>query len=162
MAGEHFNKLQIVMFMSYQFTSSQTQYHMTEQEALAALKVLEEFRWLVKGSVHPVKLYTDHQALLKTLKSEDSTGRIAQWQLRLSEYDLNIHHVLGRELAVVNGLSRLIRHPLYSPPTGSEDVELMAFTAEDEAIAGSHPQDEVPQALERRLLTEKEEDDWQE
>ena len=42
---------------------------------------LNEVKWIVKGSKHPVILYTDHQALLKTLKSEDATERIARWQL---------------------------------------------------------------------------------
>ena len=36
-------------------------------------------------------LYTDHQTLLKYLKSEDSTGRLARWQLALSEYDLDVN-----------------------------------------------------------------------
>ncbi|KAF6232615.1 hypothetical protein HO173_009283 [Letharia columbiana] len=35
-------------------------------------------------------LYTDHQALLKVLKSEDVTGRISRWQPCLSEYDLDL------------------------------------------------------------------------
>ena len=38
-------------------------------------------------------LYTDHQALLKCLKIEDATGRLARWQLALSEYDLGVFHV---------------------------------------------------------------------
>ena len=49
-------------------------------------------------------LYTDHQALLKVLKSEDVTGRIARWQLALSEYDLDVYHVPGKDLAVADGL----------------------------------------------------------
>ena len=56
-------------------------------------------------------LYTDHQALLKVLESEDITGRISRWQLALSEYDLDIYHVPGKDLAVADGLSRIEGYP---------------------------------------------------
>ena len=42
-------------------------------------------------------LYTDHQALLKCLKIEDATGRLARWHLALSEYDFDIFHVSFQE-----------------------------------------------------------------
>ena len=35
-------------------------------------------RCLVQGSGYPIKLYTDHQSLIKCLRSEDTTGRIAR------------------------------------------------------------------------------------
>lgn len=79
MTSNHMNKLWIIMFMSYQFTQLQTQYHIMKREALASLKSLKELQWLVKDSAYSVKLYTDHQTLLKTLKSEDLTEQIARW-----------------------------------------------------------------------------------
>lgn len=89
--------------MSFQFLPAETRYHTTEREALSVLKCLEEARWLVKGSPYPVELYTDHQALLKVLRGEDGHGRIARWQLRLGEYDLEIKHVPGKELLIGDG-----------------------------------------------------------
>ena len=83
-------KLKIVSFLSFQFTEVQQRYYTTERETLAVVKCLAECRWLVKGLKNPIILYTDHQALLKCLKSEDNTGRLARWHLALSEYDLDV------------------------------------------------------------------------
>ena len=78
MTKELWSQLSIAVFMSYQFTPTQTRYHTTERECLAVVKSLDEVLWIVKGSKYPVMLYTDHQALLKVLKSKDITGRISR------------------------------------------------------------------------------------
>lgn len=122
------NDISSIMFMSYQFTPAQTRYHTTERECLAVVKALAEVRWIVKGSKYPLILYTDHQALLKLLRSEDATGRIARWQLSLSEYDLDIYHVPGRDLAVADGLSRLDGYP--SRAAEEEESTMASFLAE--------------------------------
>lgn len=47
---------------------------------------------------YPIKLYTDHTTLTKRHKIDDTTGRIARWQLALSEYNLDLTYVPGRDL----------------------------------------------------------------
>lgn len=84
-------------------------------------------------------LYTDHQALLKTLKSEDVTGRIARWQLALSEYDLDIYHVPGKDIAIADGLSRCTGYP--AMPTDDFETEMTAF----EAVGDERSEDSTPQ-----------------
>lgn len=74
MKSEHLDAMKVVMFLSYQFGSAQMRYHTTERETLTVVKSLKEVHWLVKESEFTVKLYTDHQALLETLRSEDATG----------------------------------------------------------------------------------------
>ncbi|KAL3247644.1 hypothetical protein ABHI18_012339, partial [Aspergillus niger] len=97
-----------VMFMSFALTATETRYHTTEKETLAVLRCLEESRWLVKGSRFPTILYTDHTALKSVLgDSNNATGRIARWQYRLQEYDLEVIHVPGQTQVVADGLSRL-------------------------------------------------------
>ena len=59
------DSLKIVMFLSFQFTDSQTRYQTTEREFLFVIKNLIEVRWLVQESKHSIKLYTNHQTLLK-------------------------------------------------------------------------------------------------
>ncbi|RPA71000.1 DNA/RNA polymerase, partial [Ascobolus immersus RN42] len=73
-------KERLVMFMSRAFDKAQSNYSTTDREALACLVGLEEARLLILGSSHPTFLYTDHQALVKMLTSEDTRGRIARWQ----------------------------------------------------------------------------------
>jgi len=87
---------------------------------------------VVKGSKFPLKLYTDHAALLSTLKSENAHGRISRWQLALSEYDLNIYYIPGKELLIADGISRFTGPPSYTMPEDHESVDMMAFVAEDE------------------------------
>lgn len=50
-------------------------YQTTERESLAVVTSLAEVRWLVQGAPFPT-MFTDRQALTKTLKSEDLTGKM--------------------------------------------------------------------------------------
>lgn len=97
----------IIMFISKSFAPAETRYHTTEREALAVVRCLEEVRWLVVGSPHPVKLYTDHQALVSILKGDDARGRLVRWQFQLAEYNLEIHHVPGVQNVLADGMSRM-------------------------------------------------------
>jgi hypothetical protein len=64
------------------------------------VKYLEEVQWLIIGSKHPILAYTDHQALVSVIGSDDAHGRICRWQVRLSEFDRDLVHVPGKELAI--------------------------------------------------------------
>lgn len=75
---------------------------------MAALRGLEETRWLIKGSQHDTILYTDHSSLKHVFgERSDATGRLARWNMRIQEYDMQIVHVPGRIQIVADGLSRL-------------------------------------------------------
>lgn len=95
--------------LSFALTEPESRYHTTEKECLAVLRCLEEVRWLVKGSQHPVVLYTDHRALKPVLGADSATAsdRAIRWQYRLQEYDLDVVHVPGRLQVIADGLSRL-------------------------------------------------------
>ena len=100
----------IIMFISFRLADAETHYGTTDQKALAAVRCLAEVRWLVIGSPYPVKLYTDHQSLLSILsRGADASSRIVQWQDRLNEYDLEVHHQLGKShlMGIVDGLSKM-------------------------------------------------------
>lgn len=103
-------KERLVMFMSRSFSAAESRYSTTDREALACLLALEEARPLILGSPHPTFLYTDHQALVSMLGSDDTRGRIARWQNRFAEYDLVVIHVPGKSLAIADGLSRFPAH----------------------------------------------------
>ena len=95
------------MFISKQLTDTQRRYSTTEREALAIFTCLEEVRWLVIGSPYPTKVYTDHQALVSLLRQDDAHGRIAGWQVRLSEYDVEYIYVPGQDNTLADGMSRI-------------------------------------------------------
>lgn len=101
-----------VKFMSFQLTEAQRRYHTTEREFLAVITCLEKARHLVNGQGQPVKLYTDHTAVKDILRNSDTaTGRIARWQQRLGEFDHEIMHIPGKQMAVADGLSRMRHFP---------------------------------------------------
>lgn len=101
-----------VKFMSFQMTACQTRYHTTEREFLAVLLCWEKARYLVCGSDHPVKLYTDHTAVKDILRNGDAaTGRIARWQHRFGEFNYEVMHVPAKQVAVADVLSRLGKFP---------------------------------------------------
>ena len=49
-------EMKVVMFISKRLLSAETQYSTTEREALGILRCLEEVRWLVLGSLFPIKV----------------------------------------------------------------------------------------------------------
>ena len=106
--------MQIVMFLSYQYNSFQIRYQIIERETLIVVKCLTKVRWLIQNSQYSIKLYTNHSALIKCLKNENTTNRIARWQLALSKYSLNIIHVSERKLVIANDLSKIINYSFSS------------------------------------------------
>ena len=122
---------QVVMFISQRLSTTEKNYLNTEREALAVLRALEESRWLVVGSPYPVKVYTDHSALIAILNGRGShQGRITSWMMRLSEYHVEYHHVKGTENGLANGLSRM-RTDMMELPKSRGDWEDVAIVEEE-------------------------------
>ena len=99
-------KMRIIMVMSKRFLPAETRYSTTERKALAILQCHEEVRWLVLGSPYSTKVYMDHIALLWLLRKDDAHGRIARWQVRLAEYNVEYIHIPGKENVRADGMSR--------------------------------------------------------
>ena len=100
-------QMRIIMFISLRLEGAQPRYSTTEQEALAIWRCLKEVSWLVQGSAHPVLVYTDHSALIHLLKGDDAHGKIARWQQKLSEFDVEYVHIPGSKNVIADGLSRM-------------------------------------------------------
>jgi hypothetical protein len=108
---EHRAFERIVMFMSFKLSDAESRYSNSEREALAVVRNLAEVRWLITASPHPTMVYTDHEAL-KTLLvgvDNDAHGRIANWQDRLGEYNVQLFHKSRKIhfMGIADGLSRL-------------------------------------------------------
>jgi len=101
----------VVMFISFKLTEAETRYPNSEREALAVVRCLAEVHWMIMASKHPVLVYTDHSALrtLLTGLDNDAPGRIARWQERLGEYDIQLLHRSAKThfMGIADGLSRL-------------------------------------------------------
>jgi hypothetical protein len=91
---------------------------------------LQEARWLINEGLHQVIVYTDHEALLSALKNSGK-GRIVGWQLKLSEFDLKIVHVKGRDNTLADGMSRLPAKWIPQGGPWKEDSCLEAMSISD-------------------------------
>lgn len=109
------------MYVSFALSETEQKHHTTEREVLAALRCLEESRWLVQGAKYPTIMYTDHMAVKSVLKAKsESAGSVARWQYRLQEFDLEFVHIPG-----------LSRVPHLRPAPESFDIPFPAFSGTD-------------------------------
>lgn len=116
----------VIQYISQRFQDAETRYLPLEREVLAVVRSLEEVRWLAINSRYPVTVYTDKHAVLKVIRGDDVRSRIAGWQWRLSEYDLDVRHVPSKNLALATGLSRMPYTIMDEPnfqDTGWADVQ---------------------------------------
>jgi hypothetical protein len=99
---------QVILFMSYRMTETETRYTATEREALAVIKCLADCEHYLRETRFAVKLYTDHSALIPILdQGTKGTPRIFGWKEKLSPYNWQIIHVPGIEMKIADGLSRM-------------------------------------------------------
>jgi len=101
----------IICFMSFGFQEREQRYPITEREFLAALKCVEEVKWIISGSKYQTHLYTDHKALVSILNMSETkaTPRIVGWQDKMNEFDIQAHHRAGKStiMGIADGLSRM-------------------------------------------------------
>ncbi len=91
-----------IAFYSRKLSPAQTRYTTTEQELLAIIETLKEFRNILLGQ--QLKIYTDHENL--TCKNFN-TQRVMRWRLLLEEYSPEIIYIKGERNIVADALSRL-------------------------------------------------------
>ena len=74
----------------------------------------------------------DAVALVSILQKDDTRGRIAGWQVRLAEYEIEPHHTKIKDMAIVDGMAQMPyqgRDSAWTRNKGWEDVRLV--TVED-------------------------------
>ena len=80
-------------------------YTTTEKECLAVVWGCQILRPYLEGS--HFRIYTDHQPLKWLLGLTDTSGRLARWRLRLSEFDYSVDYKKGIKNTLADALSRL-------------------------------------------------------
>lgn len=139
------------MFISERFTKAEMNYLTTGRKALALVHSLEEVRHLILGSEHRTIVYTDHSALTSLLTGDATKGRIATWQNAVSEFYLKIVHVPERELALADGLSRLLGRARDSPLLRGQKEEEKGVKVGKFEENGKQQREEGRQGLKREV-----------
>jgi hypothetical protein len=97
--------LQPISYISRKFSSAEKNYPTHDQELLALIYALQQWRHYLFGPVKNLVL-TDHQPL-RHLKSQPKLNpRQTRWLSLLEEYDLHIDYVPGKVNVVADALSR--------------------------------------------------------
>ena len=93
-----------IAFFSRKLSDTQKPYTVTEQELLAIVETLKEFKGMLWGQ--KIKIYTDHENLTRKALGANS-DRVYRWRLLLGEFGPKIVYIKGIHKTVVDAISRL-------------------------------------------------------
>ena len=93
-------------YLSQSFSPTKRNYNIYDRELLVVIQGLKTWKHYLRGSPFPVKVFTNHKNLLYFKEPRKLNRRQARWMLDISDYNLKLIHVPGKELAGPNALSR--------------------------------------------------------
>ena len=109
-----------MIYASRTLTEKEKRYSNIERELLSVVFALERFHHYVYGFTATVQ--TDHKPLVSVWKKSIvcNSPRLLRLLLRLSQYDVNIEYLKGKDNVIADALSRVSPQPT---PKGGEDEE---------------------------------------
>ena len=96
-----------VCYFSRKFNQHQKNYSTIEKEALALVLAVQHFDVYLNTTKYPIAVRTDHNPLVFINKMKNHNQRLLRWGLLLQEYDMDIHHIKGKENVLADALSRV-------------------------------------------------------
>ena len=93
-------------YFSRKFNKHQRNYSTIEKECLALVLALQHFEVYVSSTSVPLEVFSDHNPLVFLHKLKNKNQRLLRWSLILSEYDMKIEHIKGRDNLLADCLSR--------------------------------------------------------
>jgi len=124
LSQDHGRGLQPVAFMSHKMNAAQINYPVHEQELLAMMYALAEWRHHLHGQRFTA--ITDHHSLTFLKTQPNLSKRQIRWAHELAEYDFDIVYAAGKKNTVADALSRRSDHRL---PDSSPDSQMSAVNA---------------------------------
>ena len=97
-----------IVYASQKLKPHQKAYNTVEKEALGLLIALEKFAAYIDSSPHTIQVYTDHQPLTFLQRMRAKNMRLTRWWLTLQKYDLEVHHIAGKDNLSADMLSRAV------------------------------------------------------
>src|ERR1700748_3197183 len=110
---------QAVAYTSTALNAHERNYDVYDREYLSLIRAMKEWRHLLEGHPHCIKVWTDHANLTKHREGQKLNGRIARAMQFLSRFDYEFHHLPGNTNMVADALSR---RPDHVPPEGEEQT----------------------------------------
>lgn len=102
--------LQPIAYLSKKMIEAETRYPVHEQELLAILHALKEWRHYLHGNPFTVIVKTDHNSLQYVQSQPNLSNRQVRWMEYLQQFDFKIEYMKGKENVVADALSRRSDH----------------------------------------------------
>ena len=109
-----------IAYYSRKLNSAEKNYPTYEQEALAVVVSIKQFRKYLLGQHFVV--FTDNSAVASLYNMKEPSGRIIRWVNALSEYDFDLLHRAGKDNVVADYLSRNVFAALSDPYPITQDM----------------------------------------
>lgn len=117
----------MVSYASRHLNKAERNYSATEQECLAVIFAIRQFRPYLFGI--PFTVITDQASLTWLMTTKNPSGRLTQWSLLLQEFDITLKHRPGIRNLDADALSRL---PHDASDATSSCEEMALFLADDQ------------------------------
>lgn len=85
-----------VAFFSRKMIPAEQNYETHDQELLAIVASMKQWRHYLEGSTHCIEVWSDHNNLRGFLKQKELNPRQARWAIKLAAYDFEIFHRAGK------------------------------------------------------------------
>ena len=99
-------------------------YQIYDQELLAIIEALKEWRHYLEGLPVPFEIATDHKNLEYWKTAQDLTRRQARWSLYLSRFNFTLGHLSGKANSQADALSRMATHQVMDGDDNRQQVVL--------------------------------------
>jgi len=99
-----------IAFYSKSLSSIEWNYEIHDKKMLAIICALEEWRYFLEETTHPVEIWTDHKNLEYFMMAKKLNHHQACWSLHLARFDFLLHHRPGRTMGKLDILLRRADH----------------------------------------------------
>ena len=126
--------LHSVAYRSRKFSGPELNYDVHNKELLAIVDAFEEWRAYLKGSRHPIMIYSDHKNLSYFTTTKKLNRQHVRWAELLASYNFQIHYRKGSENGQADALSQR------SDLTTKETQEQSLFTGKEKTLVLDKPE----------------------
>lgn len=94
-----------IYYTSNNFTPTELNYIVTENEFLVVVHAINKFRHYIIG--YETFVHTDQSAIIYLMNKPITNGRVTRWILLLQEFNITMLDRLGKQNTIANFLSRI-------------------------------------------------------
>lgn len=133
LSQDHGKGLQPIAYLSKKMLPAEKNYPIHEQELLAIIIALKEWRHYLLGTKFTV--YTDHNSLKYLQSQPHLSARQVRWTEFLQQFDIDLQYKPGKSNVVADALSRRPDHKVTEPADTINAVECNQVTTRSQSTS---------------------------